>query len=283
MTWVKLDENFSNHPKILAAGPLAGWLHVCGLCYCNKYLTDGFLPYAVIPTLANFRGLSIETGGIKNMATFHDDADAEALADTLVRTGVWDEVDGGYNVHDYLEYNPSKAQVEEERRKKQAAGQAGGQASATARAQAKSKQVVNGISTKPQAKSNPDTDTDTVLPPKPPKGGSRETRISDDFAIDDDLGRWALAKGFTQPEIDHHTEAFVAYWRGEGGVKSKKIDWRQAWQTWLLREKPGRWPGAPAPIRGSPPSTKPSLPPMLERGKVTKESVYGDWFEQGGH
>jgi hypothetical protein len=35
----------------------------------------------------------------------------------LVETGLWDRTHGGYRVHDFHEYNPSKAQVEEKRKK----------------------------------------------------------------------------------------------------------------------------------------------------------------------
>ncbi len=41
MSWIKIDDQFSDHPKIIEAGPLAGWLYVSSLCYCGRYLTDG--------------------------------------------------------------------------------------------------------------------------------------------------------------------------------------------------------------------------------------------------
>src|SRR3990167_2964612 len=44
MAWVRLDEEFPDHPKIVSAGPLAAWLYVAGLCYCNRLLTNGFIP-----------------------------------------------------------------------------------------------------------------------------------------------------------------------------------------------------------------------------------------------
>jgi hypothetical protein len=48
MPWVRLDEHFGEHPKVLAAGPLAGWLYVMGLGYCNRNLTDGLIPRAMV-------------------------------------------------------------------------------------------------------------------------------------------------------------------------------------------------------------------------------------------
>ncbi len=73
-----------------------------------------------------------------------------------------------------------------------------------------------------------------------PPPDSRGARIPSDFALDDALRTWATGKGFSPSEIDHYTEAFVSYWRAESGARARKKDWRQAWQTWLLRETPGK-------------------------------------------
>jgi hypothetical protein len=123
MPWVRIDEHFADHPKVVQAGPLAMALHVAALCYCNRFLTDGFIPEAKARTL-------IELG-----------PETDEIIKRLVTASLWDQADGGYRVHDYLDYQPSKQKVIEERSKKRAAGQAGGEASAQARAQAKSNPV----------------------------------------------------------------------------------------------------------------------------------------------
>lgn len=94
--WAKVDDAFPDHPKVVAAGPLAGWLFVTGLCYCGKYLTDGFIPAAQVKRLA-------------------DVDDPDGLAQRLVEVGLWEPVDGGFRVHDYLDWNPSAAKVKVER------------------------------------------------------------------------------------------------------------------------------------------------------------------------
>lgn len=96
MTWIKLDDNFPTNPKVLAAGDLAGWLYVCGLCYCGNALSDGFIPLAVVPRL---------TGLPKPMEQ----------AVRLVNVGLWTTVDGGYQVHNYTKKQRSKERVERER------------------------------------------------------------------------------------------------------------------------------------------------------------------------
>ena len=170
MTWVRIDDEFPQHPKVVRAGPLGMALQVAGLCYCNKYLTDGFIPWAVAKTLLNWEFLDDPDpdGTILVMSiTVSGQAPAQAPAQAqskhvlkqnstgmtdyviglLKKAGVWEEIPGGFLVHDYEDYQPSKAQVEAEKQAKVAAGQAGGQASAQARAQAKVKQNLKQNST----------------------------------------------------------------------------------------------------------------------------------------
>lgn len=116
MSWVKLDDQFSHHPKIMQAGPLAGWLHVCALCYCASYLTDGFVPNGVTNVLADYANIGV-TSASSDLVDFGHDIEPSELVDTLVSVGLWERVNNGYLIHDYLEYNPSKADVLAERAK----------------------------------------------------------------------------------------------------------------------------------------------------------------------
>lgn len=96
MAWVRLADDFADHPKIVAAGPLAGWLWLCGIAYCNRYLTDGFVPAAQVKRLA-------------------DVDDPASLAVRLLDVGLWERAPGGYRVHDYAGYQPSAEAVKAER------------------------------------------------------------------------------------------------------------------------------------------------------------------------
>ncbi len=96
MAWAKLDDRFADHPKIVSAGPLASWLYVCGLCYAAQYSTDGLIPPSQLRKLA-------------------DVDNAQELAERLVEVGLWERVDGGFLIHDFLDYNPSAEQVKAER------------------------------------------------------------------------------------------------------------------------------------------------------------------------
>src|SRR5262245_30525484 len=47
MAWVRIDDGFVDHPKIAAVGAIGAWLQLQALCYANRNLTDGFIPYGV--------------------------------------------------------------------------------------------------------------------------------------------------------------------------------------------------------------------------------------------
>ena len=97
MPWVRLDDGFADHPKVERAGPLAAWLHVVAMCYCARHLTDGRIPKATARRLAD-----IPSPG--------------RHIDTLVAVGLWDEDGDDYVLHDFLEYQPSRADVEADRK-----------------------------------------------------------------------------------------------------------------------------------------------------------------------
>lgn len=156
MPWVRLDEEFPDHPKVVTAGPLAGWLHVCALAYCNRHLTDGFVPHAQVGRLVNFAGiidLDVDPGPMD--ARDLPDASPYVLADRLVALGMWEKRQGGYVIHDFLDYQPSRAEIEAQRKVKSEAGKAGGRRSGESRrskAEADLKQTAkqNGSRTEPE-------------------------------------------------------------------------------------------------------------------------------------
>ncbi len=122
MTWVRIDDGFYQHPKVASAGPLAMAMQVAALCYCNKNLTDGFVPWSVAQSLLSWefigqadadnpeRGSPLFKVGI-TCGMAGDDVTCQFVIGQLVTNGLWDEADGGFRVHDYLDYQPSKAEI----------------------------------------------------------------------------------------------------------------------------------------------------------------------------
>lgn len=112
MTWARFEDNFAEHPKVIGLSDAAFRLHVTAICYSARYQTDGEV------TPAAFRAIS---GKPK-------------LADELVDAGLWDTTSrGGWAVHDYLEYNPSREKVTQRRNARVDAGRVGGQRSGATR------------------------------------------------------------------------------------------------------------------------------------------------------
>jgi hypothetical protein len=132
MTWVRLDEGFPRHPKVAASGPLGMAMQVSALCYCNEYLTDGFVPKHVVAGFLNLEGIAMNMWQ-GEMIGGGDDATWQLIVRDLIEAGLWYETAGGYRIHDFLKYQPSKADVEADRKQKSSAGRLGGINSAISR------------------------------------------------------------------------------------------------------------------------------------------------------
>lgn len=95
--YAQLDDRFADHPNHAGLTDAAFRLHVAGILYSSRHLTDGLIPAGEIPRLVRrYRG--------------------NALVE-LVGAGRWRVVTGGelYQIKDYLDWNPSRQQVEERR------------------------------------------------------------------------------------------------------------------------------------------------------------------------
>jgi hypothetical protein len=106
MPWVKLDDTFWSNRKLERLSDRAYRLYMRSLGYCSQYLTDGVMDTTDLRTIG---------------AT-------PKVCQELVAGGCWDPVpDGGYQIHDYLQFQPSRHEVMEKRRKEaeKKAGQRG--------------------------------------------------------------------------------------------------------------------------------------------------------------
>ena len=139
MTWVRIDENFAQHPKVVKAGPLGMAMQIAALCYCNRHLTDGFIPKQIASTLLDFDGLGMRMWG-GDMVGGGQDAEWKLVVEDLVEAEVWEETEGGWFIHDYHDYQPTKQQVQQLREKRAASGAKGGKAKSKQIAKQTSKQ-----------------------------------------------------------------------------------------------------------------------------------------------
>lgn len=119
MAWVRTDDSAPDHPKFLALhddAAIALWWRA--LCYCNHNRNGGF----------------VAAGALHKLSLA---ARPSALAAKLVKVGLWEATEGGFQFHDYVHYQGTREQVEEARRPvspaRQEAGRRGGQRSGEAR------------------------------------------------------------------------------------------------------------------------------------------------------
>jgi hypothetical protein len=92
VTWIKIDDTLPNNPKILPLSDGAFRLYIEALCYCNQYLTDGFLADAVLLRL-----------------------DINNNRKELVEACLWIECLDGMQINDYTEHQTAKSEVEKKR------------------------------------------------------------------------------------------------------------------------------------------------------------------------
>lgn len=122
MVWFKVDDKLHSHSKVrkvLAEEPAALALWVVAGSWSADNLTDGLIPDHQLPWLIP--------------------AGADELAQKLVIARLWRRVRGGYQFHEWdadasgTRRNPTRSEVEAERRKKVEAGRKGGLASGKTR------------------------------------------------------------------------------------------------------------------------------------------------------
>jgi len=92
MTWFKVDDKLSFHAKVVRAGnpAMGAWVRIGA--WCAERESDGIIP--------------IEVAGLM--------ASIEELA-RLTEVGFLSKHPGGYELHDFLKYNPSHAELEAKR------------------------------------------------------------------------------------------------------------------------------------------------------------------------
>lgn len=99
MAWVRIDDDFFNHRKVLDLSLAAKTVFIAALCHCNSQLTDGFISTGAARSIVGSLGAPQKT--IKE----------------LVDVGMWHKRADGFDVHDYLHYQPPAQQILAERAK----------------------------------------------------------------------------------------------------------------------------------------------------------------------
>lgn len=99
--WVRLDDKMPDDPDIDVLSDGAFRLYVASMCFCAKYLTDGYVAADRVTRL---------------LPRFRPSYVAE-----LVTHGLWlDDLPGGYTLRSYVKYNGSRADWERRKAEAQA-------------------------------------------------------------------------------------------------------------------------------------------------------------------
>jgi hypothetical protein len=93
MTWFKVDDRFHSHPKVLGLSLAAAGLWVRAGSWCAAHETDGHLNKALLRT---FKA-------------------PPRLAQELVNAGLWRAEVDGFSFKNWIEFQPTSAQLEQKR------------------------------------------------------------------------------------------------------------------------------------------------------------------------
>lgn len=229
--WVKLDDGFVDHPKIARVGAVGAWLQLQALCYANRNLTDGFVPWGVARSfVARGQDYTDEADRCWSLALTcgMQGRDLEEMdwPAVLVAAGIWELVPGGYQIHDYKDYQPTKVQVLAHRRKHAARQQKYVQRKADA--------ITDGVSdgvtdASPVPVPVPVPQRQRSLSLRERARASRATTLPEDFQLTEKLRKYAQSGG-----LDPESE--FAHFRNHHLAKGDRmVRWDRAFMVWCQR------------------------------------------------
>lgn len=202
--------DYADSHKIAPLSDAAFRAHVRMVLWSRRMMTDGKIPGAMAAVFAKPKVLGELTAN-------------DEESPSLVKVG------NDYFLHDFLEHQTSRADIEAQTKRNADNGRRGGQARA--------KRVASELLSDSQAKSNTETETETEttsteVEVKPRKRG---TRIPEPFLVTAEMRQWATTR---TPNVDVNTstERFVNHWRA-ATRNATKLDWLATWHNWLLSDQ----------------------------------------------
>jgi len=127
MAWVRIDAHVDEHPKLVQGGPLGWAMWMAGLAYCNRNLSDGFMPWGMgqrlVPSRCTGSQRSDDRQKLYSVSIScgmqGDDVTAEFVVDVLLNAELCEEVDRGYHVvpstHWEFERDPGAQELRDSR------------------------------------------------------------------------------------------------------------------------------------------------------------------------
>lgn len=259
-TFVPLDIGFPQHWRVRQLGRgVAFYAHILALCYCKAYLTDGVVNRGVIA------------------AWMRDGSLTRSALTLLESSGLWlpnsFSAEGGYVIHDWLDYNRSAEEVESRSVSAKERGKLGG----------RPRKNLPALSVKTHSRAETETETETEQSTKVSGGGwTGEIGVSPknkttQQGFQDCVAAWTSATGTTVTELigDNINDAIAACgaaWvldairlSGEAGART----WRYTQAILDRWQREGRDVAKPSKNGTSPPANH----------VVTPEEARASWLE----
>lgn len=239
MPWVRFDDGFPNHRKVEPLSDGAYRLHTAAIFWSSRQLTDGCIPKRDLVFAAP-----------RTMKR------PEKFVKELVEAGLWEVVADGWELHDFLEYQPSKEQVTADRAKtaerQKRWRERHGKTRDDSVCNGASNGVTNGGSNAAPSRPDPPRtsyreehshsegaddalfDPPPAEPKKKPSRKKPELPLPDDFAPTDAMRAWA-AENAPGVDVDRATAKFINHAQAND---RRQRDWPAAWRNWMLNERP---------------------------------------------
>ena len=210
-TFIKLDNEMPDHPKIEGLSDRSFRDLVRLWCWCSRYLTDGAVPAT--------RFLSITT---------------TRSARELIACGLVERDGDNYRMHDYLDHQQSRDQVQALREFRRDAGSKGGRSKAASKRLASATANGNQTGWQNGARSQiPDNRSQDASNEASMRGARRAPArtLPGDWEPSESHVAYAAEHG-----IDVTAEAFK--FRNHAIANDRRQrDWRAAFSTWLARSR----------------------------------------------
>lgn len=207
MGWFKVDDQLAFHAKIVAAGNAAMGLWIRAGSWSSAQLTDGFIPVHMANAMAN--GMANE-------------------CDALVTAGLWDEVDGGFQFHDWSHFQPSAEEEREKRRNRSLAGKKGAAARWDSKPDGKSHGKPDADTMANECDSDAPTRPDPTSKKSAPRSGPK-VPLPASWAPNEKHAQYAEDEGI---DLQFEAERFRTH---ADTYDRRVVRWDAAFTNWLLK------------------------------------------------
>lgn len=198
MPWAKFDDDLLTNPKFMTVGAEAKLLYMSSIVHCAKALTDGMVQQRVALSIARLVGIS----------------DFATASEELVDAELWEITDGGWQIHDYLEYNPSREKVLAERDEAR-----------------ERMSKVRSRDVRPNIERTEQEPTENLIFPVPVPVPMNNMCVCDDVETAD-------VETVDKPKAEY-SDDFEQFWQNY----PRKIAKKEAYRAWTARLKGGALPG----------------------------------------